>query len=248
MVWICYFIPLLVAIGATEAQQHEWVDGYLARLASDVIGPWLGAWTVFAAGISNIALFQAELSADAFQLMGMADRGHIPSLLSKRSRHGTPTNGILLGTIVIVVMSVSRLDTLIEMLNFNYALSLLMEYAAFVKLRIDQPELERPYKIPLGTVGSILLILPAFGATVFVLLLATFQTMIFALFTNLVGFAMYSARQNGWCGRSVLTIRKYAPIAAETDAGPYPDAGDHNQPVETARWSFIVSGSSKTRA
>ena len=74
MVVAGYFLPLLVAIGASESEQHEWTDGYLARVTGDVVGPWLGAWTVFAAGISNIALFQAELSADAFQLMGMADR------------------------------------------------------------------------------------------------------------------------------------------------------------------------------
>jgi amino acid transporter len=71
----CYFFPLLIAIGASDVQRHEWTDGFLARVTGEVVGPWLGAWTVFAAGISNIALFQAELSADAFQLMGMADRG-----------------------------------------------------------------------------------------------------------------------------------------------------------------------------
>jgi amino acid transporter len=129
---------------------NEWVDGFLARCVG-----WLGAWTVFAAGISNIALFQAELSADAFQLMGMADRGHVPKLFSQRSRHGTPTYGIMLGTAVIVVMGTSNLDTLIEMLNFNYAISLLMEYCAFIKLRISAPNLIRPYRIPLSTTAAL---------------------------------------------------------------------------------------------
>lgn len=77
----CYIFPLLVAIGAspstTEARPNDWEDGYLAVINEEVVGPWLGAWTVMAAGISNVALFQAELSADAFQLMGMADRGKL---------------------------------------------------------------------------------------------------------------------------------------------------------------------------
>ena len=60
-----YFVPLLVTLGASTASPTEWVDGYLAKAASDIVGPWLGGWTVFAAGISNIAMFQAELSADA---------------------------------------------------------------------------------------------------------------------------------------------------------------------------------------
>jgi amino acid transporter len=140
-----YFFPLLVAIGASDA--HNSMNGSmaicLARVTGDVIGPWLGAWTVMAAGISNIALFQAELSADAFQLMGMADRGHIPKLFSQRSKHNTPTYGVILGTAVIVVMGASDLDTLIEMLNFNYAVALLMEYSAFIKLRISRPDLAK---------------------------------------------------------------------------------------------------------
>jgi amino acid transporter len=195
MVSACYFLPLAVAIGASEAEQHEWVDGYLARVTGDVIGPWLGAWTVFAAGISNIALFQAELSADAFQLMGMADRGHLPKIFSHRSRHGTPTYGIVLGTAVIVVMGVSNLDTLIEMLNFNYAISLLMEYSAFIKLRISRPNLERPWRIPLNTFGCIILFTPTFVITFLVLGLATYSTFIYTICVNVVGMLVFKAKE-----------------------------------------------------
>jgi amino acid transporter len=134
-----YLLPLLVAIGATSSTPHDWVDGYLATAAKEIGGEWLEAWVVFAAGVSNIALFQAELSADSFQLMGMADRGFVPKIFGIRSRHGTPTYGILLGVTVIVAMGHFNLDKLIELLNFNYAISLLMEYAAFIKLRISKP-------------------------------------------------------------------------------------------------------------
>ena len=60
-----YVVPLLVILGATDASSSDWVDGYLAKAARDIMGPWLGGWTVFAAGISNIGQFQAELSSDA---------------------------------------------------------------------------------------------------------------------------------------------------------------------------------------
>lgn len=186
-----YFFPLLIAIGATDYHRSEWTDGFLAQVTAEIGGPWLGAWTVFAAAISNIALFQAELSADAFQLMGMADRGHIPKIFSKRSKHGTPTNGIILGTAVIVVMGTSNFDQLIEMLNFNYALSLLMEYCAFIKLRISQPEKERPYRIPLNTFGCILLITPTIVVTLLLLGLATYTTYIFVVCTNIIGLLVY---------------------------------------------------------
>ena len=196
MVMTGYFFPLLVAIGASDSTREEWVDGYLARVTGQVIGPWLGAWTVFAAGISNIALFQAELSADAFQLMGMADRGHLPKLFSRRSRHGTPTNGIILGTAVIVVLGVSDFESLIEMLNFNYAIALLLEYCSFIKLRISKPNVERPYKIPLGTVGCAILFAPSILLTLLVLSLATYATYAFVLAVNVVGFLVLWAKNH----------------------------------------------------
>lgn len=141
MVGLGYFIPLLVAFGTTpDVPPNKWVDGYMAVVVNETVGPWLANWMVFAAAISNIAQFQAELSSDAYLLMGMADRGHLPQFLGIRSPQGTPTYAILLGTFIIVVMSVSNLDTLIEMLNFNYALALLMEYAAFIMLRISKPD------------------------------------------------------------------------------------------------------------
>ncbi len=68
---LAYIVPMLVAIGATDYSQSDWVDGFLGTVAVDIGGEWLGVWTVFAAGISNLALFEAEMSSDAFQLMGM---------------------------------------------------------------------------------------------------------------------------------------------------------------------------------
>jgi amino acid transporter len=194
MVMISYLIPLGVAFGATHAQPYEWVDGYWATVAGQIAGPYIEGWTVFAAGISNIAMFQAELSADAFQLMGMADRGHVPSIFSTRSRYGTPTYGIILGTVVIVALGCSGLDTLIELLNFSYSIALLMEYAAFIKLRISRPDLPRPYKIPLGTVGCIIFFLPTLLFTLVVLLLSKYESFIFASCTMLLGIVIYACK------------------------------------------------------
>lgn len=135
-----YLLPLMVAIGATDSEPSDWVDGYLTTAAEEIGGEWLGAWLVFAAGVSNIAQFEAELSADAFQLMGMAERGFVPKIFATRSRHGTPTYGICLGVAVIIMMGSFDFEELVEMLNFNYSISLLLEYAAFIKLRISKPE------------------------------------------------------------------------------------------------------------
>ena len=142
MTILLYIIPLMVAVGATDYAQSEWVDGHLGAAAVDIGGTYLGAWTVFAAGISNLGMFEAEMSADAFQIMGMAEQGYLPRILAVRSKYGTPTSGIVVGTIVIIMFGWADFGQLMELLNTNYALSLMLEYAAFVKLRLYDKECE----------------------------------------------------------------------------------------------------------
>jgi len=156
-----------------------------------VAGKWLGDWTVFAAGISNLALYQAELSSDVFKIYGMANKGLLPKALGVRSRHGTPTYSIIVCTMVVICFSTSHFDRLIEMLNFNYAIALLMEYAAFIKLRLTRPDIPRPYKVPLGTTGCIIVLIPTVVGTIIVMLLASYTTMIMGILSVVASTAFY---------------------------------------------------------
>lgn len=80
LVILCYALPLLVGTGSAavaasssieEGRWDLWVDGYFADVATAIAGRWLGIWVVLAAAAANIGLFEAEMSSDAFQLMGM---------------------------------------------------------------------------------------------------------------------------------------------------------------------------------
>lgn len=62
--------------------------------------------------------------------------GYLPKIFQKRSKYGTPTTGIIVGTVVILMFGCADFGQLLELLNANYALALLLEYAAFVKLRL----------------------------------------------------------------------------------------------------------------
>mmetsp|Transcript_16450 Transcript_16450/g.20877 ORF Transcript_16450/g.20877 Transcript_16450/m.20877 type:complete len:361 (+) Transcript_16450:689-1771(+) len=196
LVGMSYFIPLVIAIGATDSLQSDWVDGYLAVAATQIGGRWLGAWTVFASGISNLALFQAEMTTDALEILGMAERGMLPKIFATRSPHGTATYGILLGTIVIIGMSVADFRDIVEMLNFTYAISLLMEYAAFIKLRIAKKEVYRPYRVPLNTAGCIAMIIPPCMLTILLMLMARAMTYIYFAASVVLGIILRYAHVN----------------------------------------------------
>eukprot|EP00659_Diplonema_papillatum_P009706 gene9706-15072_t len=174
LVVLAYALPVLIGIGATDGPLSAWTDGHFAIVAGDIGGSWLAIWVVASAVISNIGMFQAELSSDSFQVMGMAERGMLPRIFMNRSVHGTPIYALALSTIGIVFLSTFDFHTIIEMLNMLYCIAELLEFAAFLKLRISRPDIHRPYKIPLGTFGCFLLLTPP---TILILVLMSLASM-----------------------------------------------------------------------
>lgn len=73
----------------------NWVSQFLACNTLvpllQVGGHWLSWWMVAAAAVSQIGQFEAEMSSDSFQLLGMSERGFLPKALGRRSKHDTPT-------------------------------------------------------------------------------------------------------------------------------------------------------------
>lgn len=240
-----YLVPLLVATGASNAPQHAWVDGYLARVSRDVVGPWLGGWTVLAAGISNVALFQAEFSSDALQILGMAERGYLPKVFAHRSRHGTPTGGIVLGGAILVLMGLLNVEALIEMLNFLYCVSLLMEYCAFLTLRIRRPNLERPWRVPLGTPGCALALFPAVCMTFLIMSLASWQTYIVAVGVTTVGVLIFNAK------KASCSIHYYVQLNNKRNGSDEVDISTNSnviQPTDTHTYTIRIVPTPDVRA
>lgn len=91
LVSFAYLLPILIATGATDIEQDEWKAGSFATAGTEIGGRWLGNWIVVSSGISLLAQFFSEMSADSMQIQGMADRGQLPSLFRHKSRHDTPT-------------------------------------------------------------------------------------------------------------------------------------------------------------
>ena len=78
-----YLVPLASGLAIMGSDWANWTEGYYAKIAEQVGGKWLALWVVAAAAVSNIGQFQAEMSSDSFQLLGMAERGFIPALFAK---------------------------------------------------------------------------------------------------------------------------------------------------------------------
>ncbi|KAL6878290.1 hypothetical protein ACP4OV_012460 [Aristida adscensionis] len=145
-----YLLPLMAATGATDAPPAAWVNGYLAEAAGIVGGWWLKYWIDAGAVLSSIGMFEAQLSSGAYQLLGMAELGLLPSVFARRApRFRTPWVAIAASTAVTLAASFLAFDDVVATANFLYGLGTLLEFAAFLWLRARAPDLKRPYRVPL---------------------------------------------------------------------------------------------------
>ncbi len=156
-----YLLPLLAGVGVLPDVDGGWSLGYFAAVARRVGGPWLAWWVVAAAAVSAAGQFEAEMSSDAFLLLGMAQRGFLPARLAGRSRRGTPGLAIALSSTGILLLVPLSFLQIVDLLNAVYCLAQLLEFAAFIALRVRAPHLKRPFRVPLSTLGCVLMLAPA---------------------------------------------------------------------------------------
>ncbi|GER56225.1 amino acid permease family protein [Striga asiatica] len=199
---LAYLFPLLTGTGAVPLQRELWTDGYFADVAEAIAGSWLGWWVRAAAAAANVGMFVTEMSSDSFQLLGMAERGMIPELFARRSRHGTPTVGILLSASGVFVLSWMSFDDIVAAENFLYCFGMVLEFVAFVRLRMVAPRAQRPYRVPVGTVGAALMCVAPTALICAVLYFSTLRVFAVSVAAIVVGLVLqpcmrYSERK-GW--------------------------------------------------
>ena len=153
----CYLLPLLAGTGAVDVVRSEWEDGFFAILALRLGGKWLQWWMELGATLSCFGLFAAQMSSSSFQVLGMADMGILPAFLSIRSSYGTPTIGILLSCSGALLLSFMSFTDIIQAANALYSFGMLLEFAAFLWLKFKAPDMYRPFQVPMGLVGCMVI-------------------------------------------------------------------------------------------
>ncbi|KAL8498660.1 hypothetical protein ACS0TY_021847 [Phlomoides rotata] len=191
IVVLSYFFPLLTGIGAIPLNRELWTDGYFSDVATILGGAWLRWWIQGAAAMSNMGMFVAEMSSDSFQLLGMAERGMLPEFFARRSQYGTPLVGILFSASGVMLLSWLSFQEIVAAENFLYCFGMILEFIAFVRLRIIAPNVPRPYKIPGGIISAILVCIPPTILICVVLALSSLKVMIVSLVAVMLGFILH---------------------------------------------------------
>ncbi|XP_062076703.1 probable polyamine transporter At3g13620 [Humulus lupulus] len=187
-----YLIPLMAATGAIPLNQEDWADGYLATVAEMIAGKWLKIWIELGAVLSVVGLYEAQLTSSAYQVLGMAELGFLPRIFGARSQwFNTPWLGILISTVVPLVVSYMDFADIISSANFLYSLGMLLEFASFLWLRRKSPEVKRPFSVPLGFSGLVVMCLIPSVFLVYVMTVATKPVLLISSLLTLVGIGWY---------------------------------------------------------
>jgi amino acid transporter len=158
------YIAPIAAVATTGLDPNRWTEGGWAVVAGALWQGTGGAAIVAAmtaAGlIATFGTQNALTLAFARLPVALAEDGYLPSWLARKTRSGAPWTAIALcaaAWIACLFLSFSKLLSLDVLLTGT---SLILEFAALVALRIRQPDLPRPFRIPGGTAAAVAIGIP----------------------------------------------------------------------------------------
>jgi amino acid transporter len=162
-----YALPVVAGL-AVDPNTDNWEDGYFSTLARQV-SPVVGWCVAFSGAISTLGVYNANLSESAFALWAMGTKEELggvsvrqlPSVFGyKWARYDSPVVALAVQCLFTLVFMQVDFGLLIEVDALLNGISLMSEFAAFIRLRYTEPLAERPYKIPGGMCGAYLVTLP----------------------------------------------------------------------------------------
>jgi amino acid transporter len=160
IVGLSYVIPV-AAMWMTGLSPTAWETGFWADIAGLLGGPLLRIGLALGGMISGFGMFNALVMSYSRLPLAMAQDGMLPKIFGKlQARTRAPWVAIAacaIGWALCLGLGFERLVTIDILL---YGTSLGLEFVALVVLRLREPELPRPFRVPGGMFGAIAVGIP----------------------------------------------------------------------------------------
>jgi amino acid transporter len=155
IVGLSYVIPV-AAMWMTGLSPAAWETGFWADIAGLMGGPMLRVGLALGGMISGFGMFNALVMSYSRLPLAMAQDGMLPKVFGKlHPRTRAPWVAITacaVGWALCLGLGFERLVTIDILL---YGTSLALEFMALVVLRVREPELPRPFRVPGGMFGAV---------------------------------------------------------------------------------------------
>jgi amino acid transporter len=156
LVTLTYLLPVLVGIPVLR-DPAAWEEGAWTEVARLIGGSPLAIAVALGGVISAAGLFSSTLLAGSRVPFVIAEDRVLPSGLTRlHPNYGTPWVAILVSSVFYSIFSFGNLQQLAEVDVIVYSAGLILESIALLILRYREPELPRPYRIPGGWTGAVL--------------------------------------------------------------------------------------------
>ncbi|ESS65636.1 amino acid permease [Trypanosoma cruzi Dm28c] len=192
--YIAYLLPMLAGVSALGPHQNwaDWRAGRWPQIAYIISGDWLKYYLFAGSIVSGVGFTLTSMCCTSRLLAGMGTMEMFPKRISRIIGYyhptiGTPIPAIVLNATVTLIFCVSfDFGDVVAMCQSLYCLRMLLIYASLIKLRIDHPDLPRPYALPCNTVAAALCLVPS---AIFCLAAAIVSSMVsLAIGLSLVAF------------------------------------------------------------
>jgi amino acid transporter len=197
LVALSYIVPLL-AVGLWGLDTARFTTGAWADAATVIVGPLLGIAVVAGGMINGVGMFNPLMMSYTRVPFAMAEDRLLPRLFARLNRRGVPWVSVLFCAAIWALALGFTFERLISIDLVLYGASLVLEFVALVVLRLREPGLPRPFRVPGGMTGAVL---AGVGPTL------------------LIAFAMYAARNERVLGLNALL---FALLVALAGAALYP--------------------------
>lgn len=157
---VSYVIPVAAAAHAGIGSQG-WSTGGWVDVGRAIGGNWLSIALALGGAIGAIGCFNALMLSFTRLPLVMAQDGFLPKILARTSaKTGMPTVAITVCAVGWAACLFLNFEHLVIIDVLLTGLSILLEFWALIGLRIREPNLVRPYRVPGGIIGAVLIGLP----------------------------------------------------------------------------------------
>ena len=163
LVMVSYLLPV-GAVARTGIDPNSWATGSWVDVAQIIGGTTLAIAIALAGVIGAIGSFSTLMLSFTRLPMVMAEDGYLPRVFARRSaRTGAPWVAIAACAILWAVCFPLGFEKSLILDVLLTGLSILLEFWALVALRVREPELARPFRVPGGLAGAIAIGVPPLG-------------------------------------------------------------------------------------
>ena len=160
LVALTYILPLLaVGLAGLSAAQFaagaEGGTGAWTDAARTLAGPVLALAVVLGGMINGFGMFNPLMMSFTRLPYAMAEDKLMPHSFTRLNRFGVPWLSVLFCAAIWALALNFSFERLIAIDLILYGGSLILEFVALVVLRLREPALNRPFRVPGGTAGSI---------------------------------------------------------------------------------------------